>query len=990
MKNKRILSWIVAIVLVLSLAPTVSMAEESLGDSIEGTSVTLESLDTPAEVEGPAEVVFAGGEGTQDEPYQIETEEQLDSVREHLDNYFVLQNNLDLSDYEGWKPIGILTYSQDVDMKTGDMDLTKAFSGSFDGQDHTISGINVTTDQDMLGVGGLFACSTGKISNLKVEKVTVTGDKTSMAVGGVVGYAIKGEISKVEVKDATVTGINCVGGIVGGSSANLSYCVAEDANIVVIGNNDFANGRIVQCDVAECGGLVVGGAFNGSVNNCTATGTVTAEGTEPVGLGGIGGCLQSMESITGNTANVIIKTTKGGHAIGGLCGYAGIGNEGTGADQGTVNEPTKIFDCHVTVNIDAPGATHVGGLVGTGLYFYGMEDRFNVENCTVEGTILAGTEEPSIYGMTVPGGVAGRATGCDVSGCNFDSLTINGQQANTEVGTTNTMYESGDQYDEEQDSGALLYGLTGTYQPLFEEATFKDEYSHYWYDYCAAILGKENADIAVATLKKSIGGSIFGQEAVAAYNEHPENTQFACGFINGVSKITFNGTQISGIDKDGQNLFSHPYRYVGYKASTDQEGFNFYIFESTSGNEDEYKYFALCPDTPATTHHIEFRYGRDMNELLQLYAGDYAYWMGSGIATSALTDPKEVTLEQVIGLFCLENMNYTEARTPSSLAGVTDLVGTWDADLSGYPELAGKSLYCVLKADGTGTTYLDGAVTDTYRFYAYDNDGKADTKTGIYVAYNEEPESSKYTITTENGKTVLAFYSAEGNHLISYTLRTSSSSGGKGHSGSKNNSRNTASAPTTSTPAETTPKTSEGVTDNSQKNFSDVAKNAYYANAVQWALEKGITAGTSGTTFAPGGSCSRAQTVTFLWRAAGSPQPVSKTNPFTDVNPEDYYYDAVLWALEKGITEGTSATTFGSDATVTRSQTAVFLWRATGSPAADKANSFKDVAEADYYYNAVQWAAQNGITTGVSDTTFSAGDPCTRGQIVTFLYRNAQ
>lgn len=172
-------------------------------------------------------------------------------------------------------------------------------------------------------------------------------------------------------------------------------------------------------------------------------------------------------------------------------------------------------------------------------------------------------------------------------------------------------------------------------------------------------------------------------------------------------------------------------------------------------------------------------------------------------------------------------------------------------------------------------------------------------------------------------------------------------------------------------------------------NFRDVNQSDYYYDAVQWAVEKGITEGTSATTFSPDASCTRAQMVTFLWRAAGNPAPKSTVNPFTDVSASDYYYNAVLWAVENGITTGVSADRFAPGATVSRAQTVTFLYRANGSPSANGA-SFSDVAADEYYANAVAWAVQNGITTGTGNGKFTPNAPCTRGQIVTFLYRSSK
>ncbi len=170
--------------------------------------------------------------------------------------------------------------------------------------------------------------------------------------------------------------------------------------------------------------------------------------------------------------------------------------------------------------------------------------------------------------------------------------------------------------------------------------------------------------------------------------------------------------------------------------------------------------------------------------------------------------------------------------------------------------------------------------------------------------------------------------------------------------------------------------------------FSDVPADAYYADAVQWAVSKQITNGTTATTFSPDASCTRAQMVTFLWRA-NSGQTVRGSMPFRDVPADAYYRNAVLWASNEKITTGTSSTTFSPDNTVTRGEAVTFLWRASGSPGTFMANTFSDVTGDDYYYDAVIWAAAEGITNGTGDGAFSPNDPCTRAQIVTMLYRCA-
>ena len=171
--------------------------------------------------------------------------------------------------------------------------------------------------------------------------------------------------------------------------------------------------------------------------------------------------------------------------------------------------------------------------------------------------------------------------------------------------------------------------------------------------------------------------------------------------------------------------------------------------------------------------------------------------------------------------------------------------------------------------------------------------------------------------------------------------------------------------------------------------FVDVKTGDYFYDAVLWAVGKGITNGTSAETFSPEDPCTRAQIVTFLWRAAGSPV-VNYAMDLSDVAGDAYYAEAVRWALSEGITTGTSADQFSPDATCTREQAVTFLYRAAGSPAVSGESAFEDVGADAYYARAVAWAAQNGVTNGISQALFGTGSDCTRAQIVTFLYRAQQ
>ncbi len=387
---------------------------------------------------------YAGGSGTEEDPYQIATAEQLLALSAAVNDgsaggypgaFFVLTADIDLKDIP-WEPIGHMDLT---DMSN----YSCMFMGTLDGQGHTISNIYFHSDYPVCGVG-VVGMSLGEVKNLTVKNVDIRcEDNYSMAIGGVVGYNM-GIIHDVTLTGENfIAGVNATGGIAGGSMQAIWNCKVDGTTIRVLGDNDFSSGRIIQEDVAECGGLVVGGFFGGTIDNCTAKGTVIAEGNEPVGLGGIAGCLEMMDSITNCTVDVEIISEKGGHAIGGLCGYSGTHSVGdiALATEGIQSSayPGVIGNCKVTARINVPGATHVGGLVGTGLYYYGEETAFKVSDCSVSADIT---------GAVAPGAVAGRAVNSVIESCETN-VTLDGEPLNNEIGETVTMYESGDQFEEE-------------------------------------------------------------------------------------------------------------------------------------------------------------------------------------------------------------------------------------------------------------------------------------------------------------------------------------------------------------------------------------------------------------------------------------------------------------------------------------------------------------------------------------------------------------
>ena len=199
------------------------------------------------------------------------------------------------------------------------------------------------------------------------------------------------------------------------------------------------------------------------------------------------------------------------------------------------------------------------------------------------------------------------------------------------------------------EAAALLENIKGTYEPLFPLIT-KAEYDQIWLDPCNAAVGEEMGTAVAEMLKTACNGTIYGQEAVDAFGDGSEGAQFDCVFINGVSTITFDGSIISGADENGNQVFSHEYAYTG-KLSLGgmMEG---YLYETADADAGEFKYFYMMPDTPATTYHIEFRYGSNTDDLAEYNKGPYAYWLAAGFPV----DADDAMIHDVITLFCEENL----------------------------------------------------------------------------------------------------------------------------------------------------------------------------------------------------------------------------------------------------------------------------------------------------------------------------------------------
>ncbi len=326
-----------------------------------------------------------------------------------------------------------------------------------------------------------------------------------------------------------------------------------------------------------------------------------------------------------------------------------------------------------------------------------------------------------------------------------------------------------------------IAGESGITYDNFFDVTLADENYDLWYDCCASVMGESSAESMVDFMQGYISSDRYGDEAIAYYEENPDaQAVFDCFYINGVKQVTFNPDFTISVDlEDGSNE-THSYEYIGVYSVGAGETMNYMgeeisvefpcdVYKSTD-EAGEFNYFFLRDDTMEKTGHIEFRYGKDLEELQGYFVGPYAYWLTAGFDAAA----DEETLKSTVQLFCLENMDYS-SHTDESIGQIDDFIGTWKADLSGFgEEYADTDLRFTIDENGHGVTTMDGEVTADFEAYAYDSGDKNDGA-GTYVAYSNlegEAEAADFSmLTDQNGHEVLTLYARDG--VISYTKEES-------------------------------------------------------------------------------------------------------------------------------------------------------------------------------------------------------------------------
>lgn len=512
---------------------------------------------------------------------------------------------------------------------------------------------------------------------------------------------------------------------------------------------------------------------------------------------------------------------------------------------------------------------------------------------------------------------------------------------------------------------------------------FQEKYQDLWRDYCTAVLGKSAAEDTVKALQASVSSKQYGPEY--------KGPNFCCDLIADAETIIFGPkNQITVKNNTGKVISEHTYRYFGTDTiGTAPIAFDCDIYMTDDENAGEFKYFLFREDTPETTYHIEFRYGNDLTELKKSVDGKYAYWLAAGI----LQDADDAMIENGIALFCLENMDYSAARSSESLAQISTLLGEWDF----YQDNTAKHdmLYFTVDRNGRGQTYSNGTLAKTYQVYAFDNDGDSAKNSGIYITYDAEgPEWAKYSITTSGSQAILTFTGIDETgkpYTLSYSKHASSTgqpsnpsnpntpdnnsnSSSSGTSGSSSPSlkplpsRNSGTT-TPANPSENQPSTQPG------SSFTDVPSTHWASSAIDWAKSNGYMTGTSQTAFNPEGTTSRQQ----LWMVLAH---LNGENPAS-------MSEARTWAMNNQVSDGTNATQ-----NMTRQQMVTFLYRYctlkgyTVSGSTPTLSNFSDNnLVSDYAEDALLWAVGNGIITGTSQGMLNPTGTTSRAQFAVILER---
>ena len=769
-------------------------------------TLCLTLLPTAAFAEGPDKISIT----TVDELLQFAKAVDNGEYDDKTDAVVSLDADLDLTGV-AWKPIGSVF--------DGDGNLLHYFSGKFYGNGHTISNLDFSENYGKAEypVFGFFSVAYGaEISGLTIQgKLDVSNS----------GYVFFG----------TVAGV--------AENSKISDCVS---NVSFTDTDKYINGPAALC----------GYAINSTIEHCQ------------------------------NKGNFSITTDTTSLQMGGIVGLA---------------QNSTVQYCANTGNMTS-WTPHTGGIVGQ------MIDSSKIINCYSTGKIV-----PLGKGTTDFGGIAGTVgAGTEIKHCYFA-----GEVDLTQY-TANTPYKR---------LGGIAGGVSGVSSdtPAFE--------NNYFVETKNVTACNKYADAGIAKTLEYMKTEDFYKEIIAAGGDYRFNSngtpilpapKYAVSFVVTPAELTNVVIKVNGQE------VANPVDLEAGTYTVEVSADNCAVFNSN---------ITITADTATHTQTIAMTYipadytkvDAAIAKANALNKDNYMDFSGVEAAVNAVVRGKNITEQSEVDAMAKVIEEAINALVRKSSGGD-------DSDPT-YAIEVGKDIW-------------NGTVTANRRYAE-----RGDTVT-ITVKPDDGFKLDDLTVTDKNGKELKL--TDKGNGKYTFTM-----------------------------PASKVEIKATFVKEVETSPFSDVSTSAYYYEAVKWAQEKDITGGIGNGLFGPNQPCTRAQIVTFLWRAAGSPEPKSMSS-FSDVSADSYYAKAVAWAVENGITTGTGDGKFSPDATCTREQAVAFLYRASGSPAVSGSSAFSDVAANAYYADAVAWAEKNGVTGGIGGGLFGSGNTCTRAQIVTFLYRAYQ
>ena len=839
--KKRIVSAVMALILCLTLLPTAALAADGAWD-------------------GSIATAFAGGTGTESDPYQIANGAELaylassvNSGETYTGKNFVLTANIDLNGLP-WTPIG--NSFSDALLEGSNY---RIFAGNFDGNGYTISNVSIGSETAPLeaDVFGLFGATAGKISNLNLDTVSIHGIAKIASIGAVIGFA---------------------GGLVGYSGGYIENCHVTGLTM------DMSAPSNVYAAAYCVGGLV--GVLDETqlINECSVSGSIT----EKAGKGSIGGLIGELgkaAKITYSRSEVTVNVkadSRGGANVG---GFIGKGNGKTDAER-------IIRNCYATGNVT--GGAYTGGFAG-GLW------GLNIKNCYASGNVSQAAAAMASF------------VGTDASDPNY-------------YGSITSCFAIG--------------SVTGSspfrYAFAMQDATKRSEITNCYF-------AEENSSIKNQN-----------ESAAAKPQEEMKTEDFAAALNNGDNSNGWsfvNGQVLCGAE---------PADYSAVDAALDK----------------------IPADLTAYTD----------ESIKTLSAAAEAVIRGKVIAKQAEVDAMAAAIERAISDLVFKPADYTAVDAAIAKANAlneNDYIDFSAVKAALEAVVRGKNITEQFEVDA-----MAKAIEDAIAALVKKPSSGGGPSSGVFfpsypVTIPGKTENGTVTVSTKNatsGSTVTITVKPDDGFKLD-ELTVIDKNGNELKLTDKGNGKYTFTMPASKVEinaaflkeVETSP-------------FSDVSTSAYYYEAVKWAQEKGITGGIGNGLFGPNQPCTRAQIVTFLWRAAGSPV-VNYAMNMSDVPEGSYYAEAVRWALSEGITTGTTGSTFSPDETCTRAQAVAFLFRYAASEAVTLQELVSGFSDADsvpgYALPAMNWALAEEIVQG-NGSKLMPNDSCTRAQIVTFLFRAYQ